>query len=160
MEMMFSWLKYRSSFISRSVRKQNIEWSNGVIFLIATFCPEGLCKAELQREIELAHLHFLQVPWSASIREIARVTKWGSIPDNTISSFSYNILDIILLADIERDLSWSRGGIRRTSCHGEIMGIWSKKVVSCRIEELETCLPVVNTNRQLYWMTTGINRKC
>lgn len=47
MEMMFSWLKYRRSFISRKVRKQNIEWSNGVIFLIATFCCEGLCRAEL-----------------------------------------------------------------------------------------------------------------
>ena len=46
-EMMFSWLKYRSNFISRSVRRQNMEWSNGVIFLIATFWPEGLCSAEL-----------------------------------------------------------------------------------------------------------------
>ena len=45
--MMFSWLKYRSSFISRSVRKQNMEWSKGVIFLMATFCPEGLWTAEL-----------------------------------------------------------------------------------------------------------------
>ena len=47
MEIMFSWLKYRSNFISRNVRKQNMEWSNGVIFLIATFWPEGLCRAEL-----------------------------------------------------------------------------------------------------------------
>jgi hypothetical protein len=46
-EMMFSWLKYRSSFISRSVRRQNMEWSKGVIFLMATFCPEGLWTAEL-----------------------------------------------------------------------------------------------------------------
>jgi len=44
---MFSCSKYRSSFISRSVRKQNIECSNGVIFLIATLCPDGLCNAEL-----------------------------------------------------------------------------------------------------------------
>jgi hypothetical protein len=47
MEMMFSWLKYLRSFISRKVRRQNIEWSNGVIFLIATFWLDGLCKAEL-----------------------------------------------------------------------------------------------------------------
>jgi hypothetical protein len=47
MEMIFSWLKYRSSFISRRVLRQNIEWSKGVIFLIATFCPLGLCSAEL-----------------------------------------------------------------------------------------------------------------
>jgi len=45
--MMFSCSKYRSSFISRSVRKQNIECSNGVIFLMATLCPDGLCNAEL-----------------------------------------------------------------------------------------------------------------
>lgn len=36
-EMMFSWLKYLSSFISRSVLRQNMEWSKGVIFLMATF---------------------------------------------------------------------------------------------------------------------------
>jgi hypothetical protein len=47
MEMMFSWLKYLSNFISRSVLRQNMEWSKGVIFLMATFWPEGLCSAEL-----------------------------------------------------------------------------------------------------------------
>jgi hypothetical protein len=47
MEMTFSWLKYRRSFISRSVLRQNMEWSKGVIFLIATFWPDGLCSAEL-----------------------------------------------------------------------------------------------------------------
>ena len=35
--MMFSWLKYRKSFISRSVLRQNMLWSKGVIFLMATF---------------------------------------------------------------------------------------------------------------------------
>lgn len=44
---MFSWLKYLKSFISRSVLRQNMEWSNGVIFLMATFWPDGLCSAEL-----------------------------------------------------------------------------------------------------------------
>lgn len=47
MEIMFSWLKWRNSFISRNVRRQNMEWSKGVIFLIATFWPDGLCNAEL-----------------------------------------------------------------------------------------------------------------
>lgn len=51
MEMIFSWLKYLNSFISRSVRRQNMEWSNGVIFLIATFCPEGLWSAELGKHL-------------------------------------------------------------------------------------------------------------
>lgn len=46
-EMMFSWLKYRNNFISRRVRRQNMEWSKGVIFLIATFWPDGLWRAEL-----------------------------------------------------------------------------------------------------------------
>lgn len=46
--MMFSWLKYRRSFISRRVRRQNMEWSKGVIFLIATFWPDGLWMAELE----------------------------------------------------------------------------------------------------------------
>jgi hypothetical protein len=44
---MFSWLKYLNSFISRSVLRQNMEWSKGVIFLMATFWPEGLWSAEL-----------------------------------------------------------------------------------------------------------------
>lgn len=46
---MFSWLKYRSNFISRRVLRQNIEWSKGVIFLMATFWPDGLWMAELGR---------------------------------------------------------------------------------------------------------------
>lgn len=45
--MMFSWLKWRSSLISRNVRRQNMEWSNGVIFLMATRVEVGLCIAEL-----------------------------------------------------------------------------------------------------------------
>jgi hypothetical protein len=53
--MMFSWLKYLNSFISRSVRRQNMEWSKGVIFLMATFCPEGLCRAELLHGQDLSH---------------------------------------------------------------------------------------------------------
>jgi len=59
--MMFSWLKYRSNFISRNVRKQNMEWSNGVIFLMATFWPEGLWRAELQWM--LAGVHIVLQAW-------------------------------------------------------------------------------------------------
>ena len=47
MLMMFSWLKWRSSLISLRVRRQNIEWSNGVMRLIATFLCVGMCTAEL-----------------------------------------------------------------------------------------------------------------
>src|SRR5688572_4479414 len=91
MEMMFSWLKYRSSFISRSVLKQNMEWSKGVIFLIATFWPDGL--------------------WTAELREVSldtggsTATNVANLPDNAIGAFANDILNIILLADIEGNLA-------------------------------------------------------
>jgi hypothetical protein len=44
--MMFSWWKWRSSLISRRVRRQNIEWSNGVIRFMATLRDVGTCVAE------------------------------------------------------------------------------------------------------------------
>ena len=83
--MIFSWLKYRSSFISRSVLKQNMEWSKGVIFLIATFWPDGLCSAELC-------VISILVGWESG----------AHLPHHTIRPFSHYILDIILLANIER----------------------------------------------------------
>jgi hypothetical protein len=33
------------------VRRQNMEWSKGVIFLMATFWPDGLCSAELRASV-------------------------------------------------------------------------------------------------------------
>lgn len=81
MEMIFSWLKYRNSFISRRVRRQNIEWSNGVIFLIATFCPEGLCMAELR---------------DVSRLRIGATVSYSS-PDNAVGAFSDDILNIVLV---------------------------------------------------------------
>jgi hypothetical protein len=39
-------LRNLSSLSSRRVRKQNMEWSKGAIFLIATFLPLGLWMAE------------------------------------------------------------------------------------------------------------------
>ena len=47
-EMMFSWWKWRRSLISRRVRRQNMEWSKGVMRLIATLRWEGTCVAELE----------------------------------------------------------------------------------------------------------------
>lgn len=49
MDMMFSWRKCLSSLISLRVRRQNMEWSKGVIRLIATLRWEGRCIAELER---------------------------------------------------------------------------------------------------------------
>ena len=89
MEIMFSWLKYRSNFISRSVRKQNMEWSNGVIFLIATFCPEGLCRAELECVSGSA---------TGPHRRI-------DLPNDAVSAFADDILNVVLIRNIEGNLS-------------------------------------------------------
>jgi hypothetical protein len=89
---MFSWLKYLNSFISRKVRRQNMEWSNGVIFLIATFCPEGLWMAEL----------------SNGQRTFAFRYDMCTIPDYSIRAFTDDILNVILLRYIEGDLSRTR----------------------------------------------------
>lgn len=93
--MMFSWLKYLNSFISLNVRKQNMEWSKGVIFLIATFCPDGLCKAELYLYVSPIPLQFL---WEVCL------------PNHSICTFANNFLNIILFGDIEGYLSraWGR----------------------------------------------------
>lgn len=118
--MMFSWLKYLRSFISRSVRRQNMEWSKGVIFLMATFWPEGLCSAELYH--------------GKGLRQRVSKCQIGgcSLPDYSICALSDYILDIVLLRHIERDLPgavapcgarhcsglWGDGGLR--GCAGSI----------------------------------------
>jgi hypothetical protein len=81
---MFSWLKYRSNFISRRVRKQNMEWSKGVIFLIATFWPEGLCRAELWRKVlsafrKVAHCETTQRRLTRRIKRL-KVTTYQTTP--------------------------------------------------------------------------------
>lgn len=73
-----------------------MEWSKGVIFLIATFWPEGLWSAEL-----------LSISTS---RPIALLS-YSGLPHNTVGTLSNDILDIILIRDIEGDLSrpaWRR----------------------------------------------------
>ena len=91
---MFSWLKYRSSFISRKVRRQNMEWSKGVIFLMATFWPEGLWRAELETN---------KVRRQAS-KDVVPEKQYEYLPNHAISTLSYHILDLILIRDIEGDL--------------------------------------------------------
>jgi len=135
MEMIFSWLKYRNNFISRSVRKQNMEWSNGVIFLIATFCPEGLCKAELETP-------FRQPPILSILAESFSLL---NSPNNTISSFSYHVLYIILLRNIERDLARTCGIRRSRHCAGcRPSSVFERAVSETQICELrknaEICL--------------------
>lgn len=52
MAMIFSWWKWRRSLISRKVRRQNMEWSNGVMRLMATFRWDDMCMAELYIDVE------------------------------------------------------------------------------------------------------------
>jgi len=104
MEMMFSWLKYLRSFISRRVRRQNMEWSKGVIFLMATFWPDGLCSAEL----------FLgQRLLGSRIDEGMRV----NLPDDSVGAFADYILDVVLFRDIEGNLPRAA-----TSCGRHVCG--------------------------------------
>lgn len=80
-----------------------MEWSNGVIFLMATFWPDGLCSAELDNVSNI-------------LRFLALV-----LPDNTISSLSNHILNVILIRHIERDLPRpSMGGILTLSHGGSV----------------------------------------
>src|SRR3978361_2240587 len=95
MLMMFSCEKYRRSFISRRVLKQNMEWSNGVIFLMATFCPLGLWMAELCK------VRIFRVQCSDHFVYL-------DSPDNTIGTFANDILNLVLFGNIERNLSRSR----------------------------------------------------
>lgn len=67
-----------------------MEWSNGVIFLIATFWPEGLWSAELLT----ISMCFPRLP-----------SYYSGSPDDTIGTLSNDILNIVLIGDIERDLS-------------------------------------------------------
>ncbi len=52
--MMFSWWKWRRSLISRRVRRQNMEWSKGVMRLMATLRWDGMWRAELRGQGEQA----------------------------------------------------------------------------------------------------------
>jgi hypothetical protein len=72
-----------------------MEWSNGVIFLMATFWLEGLCSAELE-----------------SISEAHKRIHQANLPNDSIGSFSDDILNVVLVRHIERDLSRpSAGGV-------------------------------------------------
>jgi hypothetical protein len=82
--MIFSWLKYLRSFISRSVRRQNIEWSNGVIFLIATFWPDGLCSAELSLELVPAYGQLRKTAHHTTPYAPSPTTSWMSYCSETL----------------------------------------------------------------------------
>jgi hypothetical protein len=100
MEMMFSWLKYLSSFISRSVRRQNMEWSKGVIFLMATFWPDGLCSAEL----------------SLYQRWCPHGDPWWCSPYYAVCAFADYILDVVLLRYVEGYLPRAAASCWRHVC--------------------------------------------
>ena len=96
-EMMFSWWKWRRSLISRRVRRQNMEWSNGVMRLMATLRWEGMCKAELVGEV------------SHGAGRAGRGRGWDG-PDDTICSFANHIEDLVVAADDEGGHAVVHGG--------------------------------------------------
>ena len=67
-----------------------MEWSKGVIFLIATFWPEGLWSAELLN-ISTCYPRSLLL--------------YGDLPYNAVGTLSNDILNVILIRDVEGDLS-------------------------------------------------------
>ena len=116
MEMMFSWLKYLNNFISRSVRKQNMEWSKGVIFLIATFCPDGLWSAELPR--------CQRVKTTAGCAVC-------NLPDNAVSALTNYILNVVLFGYIEGDLPGATAPSRRARHVDGFVGVLDVSVRVC-----------------------------
>lgn len=85
--------KYFKSLSSRSVRRANIAWSNGAIFLTATFVPEGRWTAEMT------------TPYAPS--PITSRT-WYALPRRQLGVVK------IVLTDIEFDFSGLSG--RRALC--------------------------------------------
>lgn len=67
-----------------------MEWSKGVIFLIATFWPEGLWSAEL-----LCISTYCPI-W---------LSLYGGLPYNAVGTLSNHVLNVILVRDVEGDLS-------------------------------------------------------
>lgn len=63
-----------------------MEWSKGVIFLIATFWPEGLWRAEL-------------LTISICCRRL--ILNYGGSPHDAVGTLSNDILNIVLIRDIE-----------------------------------------------------------
>lgn len=69
-----------------------MEWSKGVIFFMATFWPEGLCNAELQRP-------------SVSLPSAIHCGRYEYTPNHSVRSFPNHILNIILIRNVEGYLS-------------------------------------------------------
>ena len=68
-----------------------MEWSKGVIFLMATFWPEGLWTAELY-EVSMSFGGDIKRPMP-------------NVPNDTIGALANDILNIVLLTDIEGNLA-------------------------------------------------------
>jgi len=55
---------------------------------MATFCPEGLCRAELE-----------------SVRQVMGTYCRIDLPNDAVSAFADDILNVVLIRNIERNLS-------------------------------------------------------
>lgn len=71
---------------------------------MATFCPDGLCIAELGRGEEKRVSNWVVVPPVAR-GSLGLYLCLRDSPDNTVSALANDILNVVLLAYIEGDLA-------------------------------------------------------
>jgi hypothetical protein len=101
--------KYLSSLSSRSVRRQNIECSNGAIFLMATLAPElrwialTLGKEGLAGQLGASSARLPPLPASLSTRR--RLVSRPSDSHDTVGALANNIEHLVARADVEADLA-------------------------------------------------------
>lgn len=106
--MIFSWLKYRKSLISRRVRRLG-----GAILADGPLVSRGKDRGYSQEHYVLSGLDLLD-------RDLlsGRLVKCRT--HHSVCSFSYHILDVILLRHIEGDLSRPSGGWWGAVGHGKV----------------------------------------
>lgn len=114
---------------------------------MATFCPEGLCIAELKGRRSFSHRsHTVHIASQCRKRVcFLPVRNERSLPDNAVGALADDILDVILLADIEGDLAGTRRVGRLRARHDD-----------CCVNE---CLCRENIRGQNTWVAgRGVNR--
>lgn len=114
-----------------------MEWSKGVIFLMATFWPEGLCIAELGGGRV------------SDQRSFFKVTRASDSPDNSIGALADDILNVVLLAHIEGDLAGASRVGRLSSRHSERALASRNGKVKARKSEVEGCSAFKSTDQLL-----------
>jgi hypothetical protein len=94
------------------------EERNWTKIVLADFEIRGSCHAACLKTWEVEYTMRQERTMQYSLREpFGGVERLCHVPDNTICTLTYNILNVILLGHIEGDLARSRRGIRRTGRH-------------------------------------------